>query len=889
MVLGGETHLTAAMSKVSFRARALDSSKPLPIYYEEELPDISEYVAINRTVPQMPTGMEKEEETESHLQKVINARQNFKDTGRIVIPIPEAAIPVSDYDTVYQPLKSQPHSYIRVPGLGLDEEVPDYDVDSEDEEWLSVQSRERPLSPMHFERMMDKLEKGSGNTVLSDRDAQVLLKDDEDLVIAVYDYWLAKRLRLGRPLNPSVRNERRDGTSSSNPYLAFRKRTEKMQTRKNRKNDEQAYMHMLKLKRDLSRAITLVELVKEREHRKYDLALIQAEVFRKRYILQDWSGSLISSLRPLVTPTSGSAGRRLSTIDNKWEGKGLILKSDIYEDGDVLTTSSKNRRKKRKGLLITQSLVDNESPFIPMTPTLTDKTTKDVIREINEERVDVEELDGPFTFKRKIHLHYHKPKHGSISGLYPWDNPVSNNEDEIVHRPKRFCFSRTSINGRRLGLARRRVGRGGRSMWDIVLDSQEESVMSHDRLISDKERGLCSDSLTDPPSIPQEGVDELHVNTRTGQIMESRCPHFYPVSPKPGSTSYEFTYLPFIDPSTYPCPELNTGYCQFAGQTYNDEMESVSSFSSLPTSQFTLRPSSNLETVNEQLLSNENDDNVNNSTETRTQQQKLPQNVWNESRKSENEAASTSLLSVPSTHLSSLESSLPVHIHVNNLTHLPQKDNKRTNLTPPPPPPPLPPILSSTNENTDTGLAYKTSVRPQNEDDVTWFRDCPSNKMLLLNKQGTSLKLGQRLRRSVKVTFTVASTVTNQFKLDSKSESSNPSTPGVTNVTPKVPSSSSIPSPQPLNSNQHTVMSGLISDARRVEPVARDKKPLVTHQINHQKIPPNGKLNHHSKLPSESEREFKQALATGSVINNHSLVESSTNNSLVKLNTPEVT
>ena len=28
------------------------------------------------------------------------------------------------------------------------------------------------------------------------RDAQLLLKDDEDLVLAVYDYWLAKRLRL---------------------------------------------------------------------------------------------------------------------------------------------------------------------------------------------------------------------------------------------------------------------------------------------------------------------------------------------------------------------------------------------------------------------------------------------------------------------------------------------------------------------------------------------------------------------------------------------------------------------------------------------------------------------------------------------------------------------
>ena len=64
------------------------------------------------------------------------------------------------------------------------------------------------------------------------RDAQSLLKDEEDLVIAVYDYWLAKRLRLGRALIPAVKHERRDGTSSNNPYLAFRKRTEKMQTRK---------------------------------------------------------------------------------------------------------------------------------------------------------------------------------------------------------------------------------------------------------------------------------------------------------------------------------------------------------------------------------------------------------------------------------------------------------------------------------------------------------------------------------------------------------------------------------------------------------------------------------------------------------------------------------
>ena len=51
------------MSKVSFRARALDVSKPMPIYRSEEIPDMRDFDKINRAVLQMPTGMEKEEET----------------------------------------------------------------------------------------------------------------------------------------------------------------------------------------------------------------------------------------------------------------------------------------------------------------------------------------------------------------------------------------------------------------------------------------------------------------------------------------------------------------------------------------------------------------------------------------------------------------------------------------------------------------------------------------------------------------------------------------------------------------------------------------------------------------------------------------------------------
>lgn len=50
------------MSKLSFRARQVDYSKPLPIYLNNDLPDLQDFAAINRSVPQMPTGMEKDEE-----------------------------------------------------------------------------------------------------------------------------------------------------------------------------------------------------------------------------------------------------------------------------------------------------------------------------------------------------------------------------------------------------------------------------------------------------------------------------------------------------------------------------------------------------------------------------------------------------------------------------------------------------------------------------------------------------------------------------------------------------------------------------------------------------------------------------------------------------------
>lgn len=65
------------------------------------------------------------------------------------------------------------------------------------------------------------------------QEAKLLLKEDDELIREVFEYWSRKRksCKTGS-LAPVVKQEKRDCSSTSDPYVAFRRRTEKMQTRK---------------------------------------------------------------------------------------------------------------------------------------------------------------------------------------------------------------------------------------------------------------------------------------------------------------------------------------------------------------------------------------------------------------------------------------------------------------------------------------------------------------------------------------------------------------------------------------------------------------------------------------------------------------------------------
>ncbi|XP_022243392.1 enhancer of polycomb homolog 1-like isoform X2 [Limulus polyphemus] len=456
------------MSKLSFRARALDTSKPIPLLRSEEIPDLPDFAAINRAVPQMPTGMEKEEECEHHLQRAISAQQAFGHTGELVIPTPEVYTTIEEiYQSLYPADYKVSRQLRHMQPFAVDHDIPDYDMDSDDERWLTQQAKKMEVTPLQFEEMMDRLEKSSGQQVVTLKEAKLLLKEDDDLIIAVYDYWLNKRLRMQYPLILQVKTEKRDGSTTNNPYVAFRRRTEKMQTRKNRKNDETSYEKMLKLRRDLSRAVTLLEMVKRREKTKREHLHLTVEIFEKRYQAGDYTGQILAEVSAL-----------------KLARKSYIsFKNQLVSKHEIRVTKHKLKRRMDEGIprRRREYIKKKYKQEISLSLRRQLSSAQKIDTEINYSDIfssdddgfspvtspsdveDDDDPDGSFVFRRKKFCYYHAPLRERL-GNWPWCNPQ---EEGKGSRNYRFCLTSLLFPERRcIGFARRRMGRGGRLLLD---------------------------------------------------------------------------------------------------------------------------------------------------------------------------------------------------------------------------------------------------------------------------------------------------------------------------------------------------------------------------------------------------------------------------------------
>ncbi|XP_056277322.1 enhancer of polycomb homolog 1-like isoform X2 [Pseudoliparis swirei] len=460
------------MSKLSFRARALDASKPLPVFRCEDLPDLHEYASINRAVPQMPTGMEKEEESEHHLQRAISAQQVYGEKrDNMVIPVPEAESDITYYESLYPGEFNMPKQLIHIQPFSLDTEQPDYDMDSEDDTFVNKLNKKIEISFLQFEEMIDRLEKGSGQQAVSLPEAKLLLKEDDELIKEVFDYWSRKKKSSrANCLLPNVKPERRDGSSTSDPYVAFRRRTEKMQTRKNRKNDEASYEKMLKLRRDLSRAVTILEMIKRREKSKRELLHLTVEIFEKRNVMSDYSGEVMAEVlaeralvRPQIIP--------LVPVTNQYRHQDHMDLKDYKSKPEKAEAPRQKRpyQKKQKALPLSSGPAHHPGPVVFNAKDLnqydfpsSDDEPFSQLHSGSSEAEEENDPDGAFAFRRKTGCQYNAARLERVGG-WPWCGP---RDGGLAEARFRYSLTTLTLPRRCLGVARRRVGRGGRVLLD---------------------------------------------------------------------------------------------------------------------------------------------------------------------------------------------------------------------------------------------------------------------------------------------------------------------------------------------------------------------------------------------------------------------------------------
>ena len=195
---------TAAAKQLSFRAKKLDFSKPLPVYHCDELTEFGEYNQVSRTMPTIATGVEKEEEEEHHLQAAISASNVPGKTAPLYIPTPDASKEVGDYEKLYRNDFRMPKGMIRETETLGHMVLVTYDIDEEDEAILRSYNTTstRKLTEEQFELFIDQLEKltraKGDNELVTLQDIEGVLRSGPytEAGPTLYAYWCEKRKEL---------------------------------------------------------------------------------------------------------------------------------------------------------------------------------------------------------------------------------------------------------------------------------------------------------------------------------------------------------------------------------------------------------------------------------------------------------------------------------------------------------------------------------------------------------------------------------------------------------------------------------------------------------------------------------------------------------------------
>ncbi|PFH59096.1 hypothetical protein XA68_12811 [Ophiocordyceps unilateralis] len=283
------------MSSRKVRVKKLSVKTTLPVLREDQI-DPSEYGALT-TESQIATGVEQAEENEYHLQTIL------KDAGTSnhqEIPVPPPQESLINYDELYPSAFGQPSSYIRFSQTVEECISCQYDMTTEDHDFLQSFNGNAPtggpLSEDDFERVMEVFEDTAAEqTPFASVDQTVVPYEMMVPALnhlasasvlqhakAMYEYWRTRRQDMGnKPLPPSLKFETHQETDDADPYVCFRRR-EARQTRKTRARDNKVAETLKRLRREIEDGRQLILMTYERELMKRDVLQTDRGLFEDR-------------------------------------------------------------------------------------------------------------------------------------------------------------------------------------------------------------------------------------------------------------------------------------------------------------------------------------------------------------------------------------------------------------------------------------------------------------------------------------------------------------------------------------------------------------------------------------------------------------------------------
>ncbi|KAF8937254.1 enhancer of polycomb-like-domain-containing protein [Dissophora ornata] len=297
-----------------FRNRKINNKQLLHVHRAVDIPDLDESVSLQRSIPQTETGVDKEEESEHHLQAAISASNLSTTTGEakaLYIPTPDASRKIENYHDFYSRPFSEPSTLIRFSSTVEECIGCPYNMDDEDDKWLKELNEKRAageekLDEDHFELIMWQFEKITNERVpyLQLDSGQIPAFEDlkatftgphllalKSIAADVYPWWHERRTkRGGKVITPQLKFEE-VVRNEADPYLCFRRRESKP-IRKTRRTDQQSIEKLRKLRMEMENARSLLEMVSRRERVRKESLVLEHMIFDQRCKVREYRRNL---------------------------------------------------------------------------------------------------------------------------------------------------------------------------------------------------------------------------------------------------------------------------------------------------------------------------------------------------------------------------------------------------------------------------------------------------------------------------------------------------------------------------------------------------------------------------------------------------------------------